>query len=513
MTRHRHRIVTFIIAAALAAGFLAALPATAEVTIPVNDPDTGVFDQPAVAVNGSVAHVAYIGDNTASGTYRVFYAAVNGAADFSNLSLPRDNTVILTFPTALDNTGSGGNSPYFDARHPKIAVRSSTEVVILFQARPTSLDTVFRPYIARVTLSGNSVTAQSVLEVTGFPAGTIEDISFGLVTTDNTVRMAFSNNTSIGASAPFQVHFARVGLDNAIAVGAPLPLSSGGPPFGSNGFHPLPTLKLDDLNRSHVAWAADDGATAPNGIYYALVKETGGTDNVAIAATEVVTRSLAWRHPNLLVINRSSIVILAADESNPGFAGSMGLVKINPDADNQDGTPAYVALNSTFLVTPPGQAILPSIFDLWRPGAIITPSGRIHVTGYGSNGTRATYYAFQATDTYPYAELLTAPVQVGSEIPPEYPDEMANDYTHAALGFFGTKALVFWSGEIPPGGNRNLDVTGLPAPAEPTPPIPVDESGCSAIGNGPGGARWAFLLLAPAALFGWRTRYRRKVVR
>lgn len=504
MKRNRHRIVPFIIAAAFA-GFLAALPATAEVTIPVNDFNTGIFDQPSVAVNGSVAHVAFIGDNNASGTYRVYYAVVNGAADFSNLTLPRDSTVILTFPTPVDN-----GAAYFTARHPKIAVRSSTEVVILFQAKPTGAGDDFRPYLARVTLAGTNVQSVSVDAVSGFPTGDVEDISFGLVPSDNTARVSFARKASILAATPFQVYFARVGLDNAQVVGTPLPLSAGDPPLGSNGFHPVPTLKLDDLNRSHVAWAADDGTTSPNGIYYALVKETGGTDNVAIAATEVINRSLAWHHPNLLVINRSSIVILASDESNPGFAGSMGLVTINPDADNQDGTPANVSLNSAFLATPPGQAILPPIFDLWRPEALITSSGIIHVTGYGNNGTRATYYAFRIVGTPPYAELSTIPVQAGSEFPPEYPEELPNDYSRAVFGYFGSKVLVFWSGEVTLGGNRNLDVTGLPSVAE---PIPVDESGCSATGTGPGGARWAFLLLVPAALFGWRSRFRRNVGR
>ncbi len=503
MTRNRHGIVTVMFAAALA-GLLAALPATAEVTIPVNVPDTGVFDQPAVAVSGSVAHVALIGDNNASGTFRVYYAAVNGAADFTNLSLPRDNTVILTPPTAVDN-----GAPYFDARHPKIAVRSSTEVVILFQAKPTGAGDDFRPYLARVTLSGSAVQSVSVDAVSGIPAGDVEEIAFAPVASDNTARVAFARKASILAATPFQVYFARVGLDNAQVVGTPLPLSAGDPPLGSNGFHPVPTLKLDDLNRSHVAWAADDGTTAPNGIYYALVKETGGTDNVAIAATEVINRSLAWRHPNLLVLNHSVIVILAADESNPGFAGSMGLVTINPDADNQDGTPANVSLYSAFLATPPGQAILPPIFDLWRPEALIASSGRIHVTGYGNNGTRATYYAFQIVATPPYGELSTIPVQAGSEFPPEYPEELPNDYSHAALGYFGSKVLVFWSGEVALGGNRNLDVTGLPSVAE---PIPVNETGCSTVGSGRGGILGA-LLLIPAGLLGIGRRRRRQVGR
>lgn len=510
MKRKRNGMFAVVFGAMLAV-ILSSPPAAAETTIPVNDDDTGIFDQPSVAMSGSTAHLAYIGDDSGSGAFRVYYAAVNGAADFTNLTLPRDNTVLLTFPTVLDNTGSGGNSPYFDARHPKIAVRSSSEAVILFQARPTSLSTVFRPYIARLTLSGNSVTAQSVRQVTGFPAGplstgTIEDLSFGLAAVDNTARAAFSNKSSIGAAEPSQVYFARVGLDNALVAGTPLPLSSGAPPLGSNGFLPLPSLKLDNLNRAHVAWAADDSSTAPNGIYYALVKETNGVDNVVIAATEVLTRTLSFGHPNLLVASRSSIVVLAADESQPGLAGSIGMVNINPDADDQDGSPALVGTNSFFFLTPPGQAVLPSNFDLYRPEAFLTSSARIHITGYGNNGTRATYYSFRLTGVSPFVEMLSQPAQAGSESPPEFPEEIAGDYTRAAIGFLNGKVVVFWSGEIASGGNRNLDVTALAAASE---PIPFEESGCSAAGNGQGGLLGGFLLLVPAALFALRRRFRR----
>ena len=507
MNRNRYGIFAVLLAAVLAAA-----PAGAETTIPVNDNNTGVFDQPSVAMYGNTAHVAFIGDNIASGTYRVYYAAVNGAADFSNLSLPRDNTVILTFPTAVDNTDAG-NDLYYDARHPRIALRSSTEAVILFQAKPTVSDTGYRPYLARLTLSGNSVVARSVRLVTGFPAGllstgTVEDISFGLLTADNTARMAFGNKTSISAAEPFRVYFARVGLDNALVVGTPVPLSSDAPPLGSNGYRPLPSLKIDALNRAHVAWAANDSSLNPNGIYYALVKETGGVDNAVIAATMILSRSLAWGHPNLLVLNYSSIVILAADESYPGFAGSLGLVRINPDADNQDGSPVSVGFNSSFLLTPPGEAILPANFNLYRPEAFITANGRIHITGYGNHGTRATYYAFQLTGTSPFAEMLTYPVPVGSGSF-EFPEEIAGDYTRASFGFLNGKVVIFWSGELSLGGNRNLDVTALPAVTE---PIPVDESGCSAApGHGTGHSAGGILLLIPAALFGLRRRFRRDV--
>ena len=163
----------------------------------------------------------------------MYYAAVNGNTNFANLSLVKDNTVILTSPTAVDNT-TAPNDSYYDARHPKIAVRSTTEAVILFQAKPSSLpaDNVYRPYIARLTLAGNTVTSISVRKVAGFPTAPVdltvsdmEDLSFGIVTTDNSARVAFGTRSAIGGG-PFQVYFARIGLDNATVVGTPIPLSS-----------------------------------------------------------------------------------------------------------------------------------------------------------------------------------------------------------------------------------------------------------------------------------------------
>ncbi|MCL5966611.1 MAG: hypothetical protein M1550_05330, partial [Deltaproteobacteria bacterium] len=41
--------------------------ASAEKTFPVNDNNTGLFDQPSAAQYGAVTHVAFIGDNTGTG--------------------------------------------------------------------------------------------------------------------------------------------------------------------------------------------------------------------------------------------------------------------------------------------------------------------------------------------------------------------------------------------------------------------------------------------------------------
>ncbi len=478
--------------------------AGAEMTLPVNDNNTGIFDQPSVAMDGSKALVAYIGKNTASGDgYWVYFAAVNGDTNFANLSLVKDSAVILTSPVAVDNTGTGGNSSFYDARHPKIALRSSTEAVIFFQAKATDLDTVYRPYIARFTLTGNTATLASVKQVTGFPAGDlatgdIEDISFGIVTTDNSARIAFGNRSVIGTD-PFQVYFARVGIDNALVVGAPIPLSS---LPATDGRRPLPSLRLDTLNRSHVAWAADNAfLTGPVPVYYAMIKETSGIDNRVISATQVIGGGFRWGFPSLQVFSNSSIVVLAADETVPGQAGNIGFINFNPDADNQDGSTVIVADNRNFFITPPGELILPDEFNLYRPDAVLDTSGRLHMTGYGAGGTRCTYYAFHLIATFPYFEILTPRAQVGFDSQ-EFPREITGDYTKGAFGYTSGKAIVFWSGLIPGGTNRNLDVTTV---GTITLPIPFKESGCSMVSDpcaGEGGrmAGTAFLFLPAIVL-------------
>ncbi len=500
MTRFRGTLLVFLLLTATFTG-----TAAAEKTLPVNDNNTGIFDQPSVAMNGSVAHVAFIGDNTASGLYRVFYAAVNGASDYTNLSLVKDNTVILTSATAVDNATSP-NDAYYDARHPKIILRSSTEAVILFQAKPTSTDTVYRPYIARLTLAGNTVSAISVRKVTNFPSGTlqtddIEDISFGIVTTDNTARVAFGAKSAIGATEAFQVYFARVGLDNAAVTGAPLTLSG---ISGSGGFRPIPSLKIDGLNRAHVAWVSNDNALGANPVYYGMVKETNGVDNLVIAATSIIGGPFRWGYPSVHVVNNSSILVLAADESVQGIAGKVGLVNINPDADNQDGTPVQVTTNTTFFLTPPGELILPDEFSLYHPEAFLDASNRIHMTGYGVGGSRCTYYAFRLIASYPYHEIVTARTQAGFDSQ-ELPGVIAGDYTKAALGFVTSgKAMVFWSGLVPGGTNRNLDVTAIPT----TSTFSSTESGCSMVADPRAGERGRIpgtaLLFLPAVILAVR---------
>lgn len=474
--------------------------ASAEKVFPVNDNNTGVFDQPSVALSGSVAHVAFIGDTAGTG-YKVFYAAVNAAADFTNVNLVRDNTVILTPATIVDNT----TPAYADARHPKIAVReasaSQVKLVILFQARPTSTtDTAYRPYLARVTVANNVVTSVSVSEIAGITPGDVEDISFALVAADNTARIAYANRTSIAPTEPFQIFFARVGIDNATAVGAPVPITSGYPL--SVGFRPVPSLGLDDLNRAHIAWAATDNTgTSPGPVYYAMVKETSGVDNLVIAPTPVMTRfPMRWSFPNLLVFNRSLITIVAADEVH----GDLGYVQLNPDAARQNGLPAWdnLGINNNFLLVPPGEAILGTDSRLFRPEAIYEPlSGRMFLTGYGTSG--GVFFAIKPNSTTGGADFVTLPTPFAVTEPPA---SIAGDYTKAAFAFPGGKVVVFWSG-IVGAGNRNVDVTTVPTVAA---FVNAQESGCFVA---PASARPrtfpaepALMLLLPAAVVAARRR-------
>src|SRR3990172_4625118 len=375
--------------------------AAAEITFPLNDNNAGVFDQPNATLNGNTVYVAFIGDTTGSWTFRVYFAAVNGAADFTNLLLPRDSTVILTPPVAIDNTGSGGNTPYFDARHPKIAMRTATEAVILFQARPTPSDVVYRPYIARVALSGNTATLVSVRQIGGFPAG---------------------------------------------------------------------------------------------------VLTTGDIENIAIGATEVLGRTFSWGHPSVHVISTASIVVLAADESFPGRAGSMGIANLNPDAVTpKTGRPVEIGQVRLFLLF--GPSILPSTFDLYHPEAFLDVLQQIHLTGYGISGSAATNYSITTTAVSPFASFVTAPISVGFN---QFPAELPNDYTTAGFAVLTAKTIVFWSGLIPGSANRNLNFTAVPNNSY----TPEVEEGCSMVKDPRAGETeripGTFLLFLPAIMLAIR---------
>lgn len=486
------------LASVLGAILFAAAAAHAEKTFPVNDNTVpGVFDQPSVAMNGPVAHVAFIGAPGPAGPFHVYYAAVNGSADFTNLSLTR-SAILVTPPTAVDNADSG-NDGYFDARHPMIALRSATEAVIFFQAKPTSLDNAYSLYRARVRLDNNAVAERRVNLVSGIPAGDIQDVSFAIVTADNTARVAYATRAAIPPTGLFDISFARVGLDNAAAA-APVAITAS---YSlSQGYRPIPSMKLDDLNRAHIAWAATDASGAnPGPVYYAMIKETNGVDNMVIAPTPIMTRYfMRYSFPSVLVFARNLITVIAADEVH----GDLGYVQINPDEARQNGLPAWddLADYRKFLPDPPGEPVLPPEFRLFRPEAFYeSSSGRIFVTGYGTAG--CTFLAMKINAAAAAVDRVTDPGQFAMTEPPSW---LAGDYTKAAFGFPGSKVLVFWSGVPVPGGpDRNLDVTTVQTVAA---WITQSESGCTMVPDPARGAAGripgALLLFLPAAVLAGR---------
>ena len=258
MTGFRRSRFLLVIAATLGL----AATAWAEGIFRVNDPGSGnwVFDQPSVAAYGTVLHVAFVGDNTggadsASLNTRLYYAAVNGGADFT-YKLTTDNQVHITAPFAIDN------ALFNQARHPHIALRSATQLTVLFQAIPSDNATSgFKLFRALVTIDNNAVKTVDVKEIkdpfSGRMAGNLIDPSFALATTDdNFLRVAYTDNsTGYG-----NVYYARVGEDNAFLVGSSILLSS---QPGSRGVQPLPRLQLDSNNNSHIVWAANNTPDTP----------------------------------------------------------------------------------------------------------------------------------------------------------------------------------------------------------------------------------------------------------
>lgn len=497
------RFLTACSAIALVAAM--ATVAGAEKTVSVNDPSVpGVFDQPSVAVRGSICYVAYIGASTTAGPFRVYFAAIDGNANFRDLSLTRDTPgLLVTPPVAIDNTAPG-NDTYVDARHPEIGMLSSTEAVILFQAKPVaSPNPTYVMYMARITLSNNAVVQQTVRLVTGL-SGYNEDISFELVTDDDTARVAYAGRSSLADE--FNVYYAKISLDTASVTGTPgTPLLLSSVP-GSTGVRPRPSLGLDTSARIHISWAANDNTALPSGIYYAFVKEVNGVDNVVIGASLLIGRSRKWGSPNTLVWSQDSVILLAADETIPGTAGNLGLVNINPEQDDQDGSPVEVQTATYFLRNPPGEAILPDSFSLYQPTAFLDSINQIQITGYGSNGTRSTYFAFKVSNTDPFAAFVNNPLPVGLDSS-QFPVSLEGDYTQAAFGYLSSgNIIIFWSGEVAGTQNRNLDVTGLPTASA----INDSQSGCRVVVNPRAGDAGrnadGFLLLLPLAVL-WTRRF------
>jgi hypothetical protein len=527
MIRFRRSRIPLVIAATL--GLAAA--AWAEGIFPVNDPGTGtwVFDQPSVSANGTVLHVAFVGDSAAGAdgphNTTVYYAAVNGGADFTNKATTRSE-VLVTAPVAIDN------ALFHHARHPQIALRSATELAILFQAIPVG-DNNYKLFRALVTISSNAVLTQQVKEVrnpaSGRMAGNLVDPSFALVASDNTLRVAYTDN----AAGNGNVYYARVGADDAFLVGSAILLSS---QPSSQGVQPLPRLRLDGNANSHIVWAANNatGTPSPTGIYYAMVKTVPPSvvDTLAIGATQVLSGGYRWGFPNVFLVTSSNVWILAAEEppiGSTGLAGSVGISEVNPYAVTHDGNPVNVnnvGANSLFFLNPPGGSVLSSDFDAYRPQADLDSQNRVNVAGYGFRGgpplfqgTPGRYYVMSLGSTASgagtasvFASMVASPVSVGTgDI--AFATQLPGDYTRPAFTRFSGKSVNFWSGQDNVvTGARNLYVTSTLSPADPT-----KQSGCSMVddprdydaGRIPGAAA----LLLPAALLALRKGLRKTFAR
>ena len=159
-----------------------------------------------------------------------------------------------------------------------------------------------------MTIGNNAVTSQRVDEIRDAAGaripGSLTDPSFGIVVSDNTLRVTYSSSPSLVAGSPYSdVYYARVGWDNARVLNNPILLTK---TAGSAGVSALPRLRLDVNNYSHIVWAAnntDPTRTTPAGIYYAMVQAVAPSvvDNLAIGATQVLSGGNRWGFPNILL--------------------------------------------------------------------------------------------------------------------------------------------------------------------------------------------------------------------
>jgi len=490
---------------------LFAASAGAEAIFQVNDNGVGtwVYDQPSAVAYGSRINLAFVGNSAGTSDYKLYYAAVDGGANFSSASTER-SSVILTPAVAIDN-----GDAYSDARHPRIAYRSENEMVILFQAVPSGLSAgSYRLFLARILLSNGAVQTQLVSEVldsgSARLSGTLVDPSFRLVASDNSLRVAYAN------SATGNVYFARVGIDNANVVGSPILLSS---VDSSRGSQPLPRLELDGYNSSHVVWAANDTDAEPTGIYYSLVQanSSGVLDNVAIGPTQVVSGNYRWGFPSVIVLAPTSVWVLAVDQPYglPGLAGAMALTALNPYAVTHDGNPVNInnlTVSYLFFLSPPGGAVLSADFDAYQPEVEIDSVNIVHVAGYGYRGdapyyqgTPGRYYSMglgsvgTAVSSIALAAFALSPTYVGTgDI--AFGTQTSGDYTRPAFVHFNGIAVHFWSGiDASVSGARDIYATVTGDTVN-----PGSQSGCSVAGYprsvGSAAVPGAALLLLPALL-------------
>jgi hypothetical protein len=525
----------FLLVIAATVGLAAA--AWAEGIFPVNDTGVGnwVFDQPSVVASGSTLYLAFVGNDAAGalnidGTAntslntRLYYAAVNGGADFKNKATTRTQ-VLLTAPVAIDS-----GDAYTNARHPQIALRSTTELVILFQAIPAG-ETNYKLFRALVTISGKAVASQSVAEIRDAAGaripGKLADPSFALVTSDNTLRIAFSSFPSplVDNSTFTDVYYARVGWDAARVLNNTILLTT---TASTTGVSPIPRLRLDSNRFSHIVWAANNSTGDPTGIYYAMVHAVSPSvvDNLAIGATQVLSGGNRWGFPSVVLTSSQAVWILASDVfqsgGSTGMADSVGITEVNPYAVTRDGNPVSVnnipgGSNISFFRNPPGGSVLSADFDAYHPEVALDSQNRMHVAGYGfrSNvppfqGTPGRYYVMSLGSTVSgagtssiFASMVASPVAVGTG-DLAFAMELPGDYTRPAFVHFSGKSVNLWSGpDNVVTGARNLYVTSTFSPSDPT-----SQSGCSMVddprrgeeGRIPGAA----VLLLPAVLLALR---------
>jgi hypothetical protein len=520
----------FLLVIAATAGL--ASGAWAEGIFPVNDAGAGnrAFDQPSAVSSGTLVHVAFVGDNanaadSASLNTRLYYAAVDGGVNFAD-KLTTRGQVLATAPVAIEN-----GDAYTNARHPQIAMRTSTELVILFQAIPGG-ETDYKLYRALVTIANNAVTSQSVAEIRDAAGaripGRLTDSSFALVTSDNTLRVAYSSFPSLVIGSPYSdVYYARVGWNTARVVNNTILLTT---TAGSIGVSPLPRLRLDTNNFSHVVWAANNstGELFPTGIYYSMVQalSPGLVDNLAIGATQVLSGGNRWGFPSVLLTSSRNVWILASDRSqaggSTGLRESVGISQVDPYAVTHDGNPVSVnnipgGTDSSFFLNPPGGSVLSADFDAYQPEAALDSQNRMHVAGYGFRsdappfqGTPGRYYVMSLGTTSTgsgtssvFASMVGSPVSVGTG-DLAFAVQLPGDYTRPAFVHFSGKSVHLWSGpDNVVAGARNLYVTSTFSSSDPT-----SQSGCSMAGDPRRGEAGripgAAVLLLPAVLLALR---------
>lgn len=506
MSLSRYRAVPIALAAFT---LLFASIASAAFVVRVNGTGSGIFtfDQPSVLVSGWVAHVAFIGDAAGDNTFKLYYTAVNGRSDFQKATVTQSD-ILLTPAVAIDN-----GSRYTGARHPQIALQTSGRLIVLFQAVPTRTGAtgVYKLFRAVINLSGNAVTSQIVDEITdpsgGEMAGTLVDPSFAVATSDTTLRISYTDNSTQYKN----VYFARVAIDNAAIVGGPLLLSSSA---SSLGVQPLSRLKLDEDGHSHVVWAANDNTGNPTPIYYSFVKRnsSGAPDNVGIGPTPVLQGNYPYGFPNLALDTKRNLYVFGVDQKNVDAygAGILAFTLLDPYGVTHNGG-TVTSDDTDFFLTPPGEIPLSTAFNTYHPEITMDTSDYFHVAGYGyydpassSHGVSSNYYAMWLGDlirnnsegSVPTLELT--PMRVGTVVE-SFGMQIPGDYTRAAFAHFEGKALHFWSGPDSDNvlsGASNLYVTSTID----TTYYSNESSGCSvAAGRRSGGAFPAATLLLPIA--------------